>query len=203
MGQGLVVSTASSATSCCPQALLIQIAPHDPRARRPVPYFRRTIIFSSRHIAHRERDAAGAVSGLAAPRERHPVGSESRCVIDHDGRRVEALRGVEGDADVLREDARLERDRQGVGDRDGLVQIAVRVDAGDRPEHLLGRNLGIRPVDRAGSSGRASSRNGGCRQARAARRRPSPRRSRRRRDPSPWEGSAGRLPFPHGSDRQP
>jgi hypothetical protein len=64
---------------------------------------------------------------LAAPRERHPVGSESRRVVDHDGRRVEAFGGVKGGIDILREDARLESDRQRIGDREGLVQVAVRI----------------------------------------------------------------------------
>src|SRR5690242_14434177 len=96
------------------------------------------------HVPHRERDSAGAVSRLPASRERHPVGAEGRRVVDHDGRGVEAFGGVEGRADVLREDARLEGDGQGIGNGDGLVQITVRVDAGDRSEDLIGRDFRAR-----------------------------------------------------------
>src|SRR6266436_9201604 len=45
------------------------------------------------HRLHRPRYATDAVTRLAPSRERHPIGTKCRVVVDQNGRRIEALRG--------------------------------------------------------------------------------------------------------------
>ena len=84
-------------------------------------------------------------------------------VVHHHGGGVEALGRLERDVEVLREDAGLERDRQRVRGRDGLVQVRVAVDAGHRPEHFLAGDAASR-----GGSSRTAGLSVVCRQALAA-----------------------------------
>src|SRR4051812_15954528 len=96
-----------------------------------------------RHLAHGVGNTAHAVAGLAPPREGHPIGPKRREIVHHDGGGVEPLRRAKRDAEILREDAGLERDGRRICGRDGLIQIRVGVNAGYRPKRFLMGNARV------------------------------------------------------------
>ena len=68
-----------------------------------------------RHVMHRIADAANAVTGLATTGEGHPVGPEGRVLVNHHSGGIKQTCPCHGLCDILREDGRLEGERQTIG----------------------------------------------------------------------------------------